>query len=176
MAGHNMEIPAEDLERLCTIWRDQTAVRLLDIVNYKQEIAIRSLAGSLADYKRATRRWWRNVESLVPDISFEDRPVYFVSSNTHSLANLISGLRCKLVRKLHEFVSATGSEDLKREYDDILEKNVPSSMENFLYYVLKKYEAIDESITQKRLNAEQLWGFIVCPASIPLTLRCKLLT
>ena len=26
-----------------------------------------------------------------------------------------------------------------REYHDILESNVPSSMENYLYYVLKKY-------------------------------------
>jgi hypothetical protein len=160
----NMEISAEDLERLCIIWRVETAVRLLDIVEYKQEIAIRSLAGSLADYKRATRRWWRNVESRVPAISFEDRPVYFVSSNTHSLANLVSGYALQIGQQLHEFVSATGSEDLKREYDDILEKNVPSSMENFLYYVLKKYEVIDESITNERIEAEQQIGIYRVPS------------
>jgi len=160
----NMEIPAEDLERLCIIWRVETAVRLLNIVEYKQEIAIRSLAGSLADYKRATRRWWRNVESRVPAISFEDRPVYFVSSNTHSLANLVSGYALQIGQQLHEFLSATGSEDLRQEYDDILEKNVPSSLENFLYYVLKKYEVIDESITNKRIKAEQRAGIYRVPS------------
>lgn len=162
--AQNLEIPGEDLERLCTIWAEQTANRLLDIVRYKQEIAIRSLAGSLADYKRATRRWWRNVESRVPDISFEDRPVYFVSSNTHSLANLISGFALQMGEQLYEFVSAAGSEDLRREYEDILGRNVPSSMENFLYYVLKKYEAADESVTQNRLKAEQAVGIYRIPS------------
>ena len=156
--AQNLEIPAEDLERLCIIWAEKTAERLLDIVHYKQEVAIRSLAGSLADYKRATRRWWRNVESHVPTISFEDRPVYFVSSNTHSLANLISGFALQINNKLHQFVRAVGSEDLKQEYDDIVERNVPSSMENFLYYVLKKYEATDRAITQARLEQERAVG------------------
>ncbi len=159
-----MEILAEDLDRLCTIWGDKTARRLLDIVSFKQEVAIRSLAGSLADYKRATRRWWRNVESHVPHISFEDRPVYFVSSNTHSLVNLVSGFALQIGQELYRFVSAAGSEDLKREYEDILEKNVPSSMENFLYYVLKKYEATDTAVTQARLQAEEAAGIYRVPS------------
>jgi hypothetical protein len=162
--AQNMEIASEDLDRLCIIWRELTAVRLLDIVHNKQEVAIRSLAGSLADYKRATRRWWRNVESRVPAISFEDRPVYFVSSNTHSLINLISGFALQIGQQLHEFVSATGSEDLRQEYEDILEKNVPSSLENFLYYVMKKYETVDESITQQRLEWEQSIGIYRVPS------------
>ncbi|MFO7536784.1 MAG: hypothetical protein R6X32_01840 [Chloroflexota bacterium] len=162
--AQQLEIPSDDLERLCIIWGETTAERLLDIVRFKQEVAIRSLAGSLADYKRATRRWWRNVESRVPAISFEDRPVYFVSSNTHSLANLISGYALQIAPKLREFISAVGSENLKREHDDILEKNVPSSMENFLYYTLKKYETIDETTTAERLEAEQSFGIYRVPS------------
>jgi hypothetical protein len=162
--AQQLEIPSDDLERLCIIWGETTAERLLDIVRFKQEVAIRSLAGSLADYKRATRRWWRNVESRVPAISFEDRPVYFVSSNTHSLANLISGYALQIAPKLREFINAVGSENLKREHDDILEKNVPSSMENFLYYTLKKYETIDETTTAERLEAEQSFGIYRVPS------------
>jgi hypothetical protein len=159
-----MEIPADDLERLSIIWGINTAARLLEIVCYKQEVAIRSLAGSLADYKRATRRWWRNVENNVPDISFEDRPVYFVSSNTHSLANLLSGFALKTADRLQKFISATGSEELKQEYDDILVRNVPSSLENFLYYALKKFEALDEKTVADRLAAEQAVGIYRVPS------------
>jgi hypothetical protein len=159
-----LEIPVDDLERLCIIWGINTAERLLDIVYCKQEVAIRSLAGSLADYKRATRRWWRNVESSLPDISYEDRPVYFVSSNTHSLANLLSGFALQKADRLQKFISAAGSEELKQEYDDILVKNVPSSLENFLYYALKKLEAVDEKIGSERLAAERSAGIYRIPS------------
>jgi hypothetical protein len=83
------DIPVDDLGRLNQIWRCETADKLLAIAHQRQSIAIRSLAGSLADYKRATRRWWLNVEQHVPNLSFAERPVYFFSSNTHSMANLL---------------------------------------------------------------------------------------
>ena len=85
------DIPVDDLGRLSQIWSCETADKLLAIAHHRQSIAIRSLAGSLADYKRATRRWWLNVERHVPNLSFAERPVYFFSSNTHSMANLLCG-------------------------------------------------------------------------------------
>ncbi|MCP5098433.1 MAG: hypothetical protein GY943_23020, partial [Chloroflexi bacterium] len=134
-------IPEEDLDRLAQIWREQTAQKMLDIATVRQELAIRSLAGSLADYKRATRRWWMNVERKTKTIPFEDRPIYFVSSNTHSLANLLSGFSLQRESQIHQFIYDNESQDLNQEYSDILQRNVPSNRENFLYYALKKLES-----------------------------------
>lgn len=159
-----IDVPVEDLDRLSQIWQEKTAAKLLRIAHTKQEISIRSLAGSLADYKRATRRWWINVERNTPAISFEARPVYFVSSNTHSLTNLVSGYALTIEDRLQEFIHKVGSEDLQREYNDILQRNVPSNRENFLYYALKKLEAADPTVTDERLAHERSQGIVRVPS------------
>ena len=162
--AHMTEIPSEDLYRLCQVWGAETAEKLLNIAQSKQELSIRSLAGSLADYKRATRRWWRNVEGHLPDISLPDRPIYFVSSNTHSLPNLLSGYALHIEERIQTFIQENGSEDLSQEYHDILERNVPSSRENFLYYALKKLEQNDSEVTASRLEAERNVGIMRIPS------------
>lgn len=157
-------IPADDFGRLSQIWQERTAAKLLHIIEKEQEIAIRSLAGSLADYKRATRRWWQNVERHLPDIDFTERPVYFLSSNTHSMANLLSGYPLLHEEVLYDYINASGSEALHREYHDILASNVPSSLENFLYYVQKKYEADYPQEVKKRVEQEADLGIARIPS------------
>lgn len=159
------DIATKDLRRLVSIWKEETAVHLLAIARKKHELALRSLAGSLADYKRATRRWWRNIEHKTPDITFDERPVYFVSSNTHTLANLLSGYAVQIESELETFINARGSDLLRQEYRDILEQNVPSSHENFLYYTLKKYEAVHPGSVQIRLAHERSLGITRIPSA-----------
>ena len=158
------EIDADDLGRLSEIWGVHTADRLLTIAENKQEIAVRSLAGSLADYKRATRRWWQNIERSVDDIDFAARPCYFISSNTHSMTNLLGGYALLREPQLHAYIDASGSEELHREYRDIIESNVPSSLENYLYYVLKKYQATYPEDKQQQLDYEQSHGISRIPS------------
>ena len=155
---------AADWERLYNIWRERMPDKLLAIVSDRQEISIRSLSGSLADYKRATRHWWENVERAVPDIDFDARPVYFVSSNTHSLANLLSGFPLLHEGELEAFIHARDEEELRREYADILQRNVPSSRENFLYYVWKKYEGSRPEMVAHRLAHEESVGIVRVPS------------
>ena len=162
--AHMTNIPVEDFHRLCQVWGNETAVKFLNIAQTKQEISIRSLAGSLADYKRATRRWWRNVERHLPDIVMPDRPIYFVSSNTHSLPNLLSGYALHIEEAIHTFIRESDSGELHKEYHDILQRNVPSSRENFLYYALKKLEQLNPQITAARLEAEREIGLIRIPS------------
>jgi hypothetical protein len=158
------DIPVDDLQRLAKIWREKTAVKLLRIVNEKQELSIRSLAGSLADYKRATRRWWINVTRKTPNISYEDRPIYFVSSNTHSMTNLLSGFALAHEDDLHHFIHKNGDDELNQEYHAILEQNVPSSRENFLYYALKKLESEQPEMKKARYKREHDVGITRIPS------------
>ncbi len=157
-------VPLEDLETLTKVWREETAVHLLEIARKKQRLSIRSLAGSLADYKRATRHWWKNVERNVPDIIFDKRPVYFISSNTHSMTNLLSGFAIEHEAELEHFIHYNGSQELQQEYQDILARNVPSSRENFLYYVLKKYESVHPATHQERIAHERNLGIVRVPS------------
>lgn len=157
-------LAAEDLERLTRIWGPATRAHLRRIGWRRVSFSVRSLAGSLADYKRTTRQWWENVERALPHIPFGERPVYFISSNTHSLANLLSGFAQARRADLECFVWEEGSADLQREAADIRAGQVQSNRDNFLYYVLKKYEARYPETTAARLAAEQAQGIWRVPS------------
>jgi len=158
------DIAYEDLVRLRSIWGDEFSSNLLAIALQKQSLSVKLLAGSLADYRRATRKWWNHVCQVISDIHFEDHPIYFVSSNTHSLANLLSGFALVHESDLVSFIEEQGTPDLRSEYSDILERNVPSSRENFLFYVLKKYEALHPQIAADRIKHEKSLGILRAPS------------
>ena len=105
----------------------------------RKQIGVRQIAGSLADYRRATSRWWDDlVDQLSDRVDLVDRPVYFVSSNTHSLANLLTGFALREEKKLLHFIEAHGHENLMAEYRAIQAEG-GAGKPNFLYYVSKKY-------------------------------------
>lgn len=157
-------IPAEDLARLVQIWGEETAVKLRRIAREKQNLAVQLLSGSLIDYKRATRRWWQNVERQTPHLDYGRAPIYFVSSNTHSLANLLSGFALHQEARIRQFILEKGTADLQAEYRNILEEQVPSSRENFLYYALKKLEQANPAVQAERLAAEKQIGLNRIPS------------
>ncbi|MCO5189277.1 MAG: hypothetical protein M9918_13925 [Anaerolineae bacterium] len=151
-------VSADDLDRLQTIWQADTVDKLLSLARTKVSLSIRLLSGSLADYRRATRSWWEHAEQAVPEIAFADRPIYFVSSNTHSVANVLSGFALTHEDALVNYIRTEGGAALEQEYADILARNVRSSMENFLYYVLKKYESAHPDVRTQRLAHEERIG------------------
>ena len=154
----------EDWMRIYRVWKDKLPERLFTIATEKQDIAIRSLSGSLADYRRATRRWWEHVEEALPGVTFADRPAYFISSNTHSMANLISGYPLMQEDRLVIFIREEGTAELQREYEDIRRENVPSSRENFFYYAWKKYEQAHPEAIADRLAHEKRMGIFRIPS------------
>jgi hypothetical protein len=136
---------AGDLQRLRTIWGEGMPQRLRHMGQWKKRFAVRMLGGSIMDYERATLRWWWNIEQALPEIDFHERPVYFVSSNTHSLINLFSGFALRNTDELLRFIKGRDESGLLAEYEKIVDEQVPSSIENFFYYVQKKYQAEPES-------------------------------
>jgi hypothetical protein len=91
-----------------------------------------------------------------------ERAVYFVSSNVHSLVNLLSGCALRREQELICFVEESGDERLRQEYQAIQEEQVPSSWQNFLYYVFKKYLAAplaraDRPICQQEMRSSGIW-------------------
>jgi hypothetical protein len=157
-------IPVEDLDRLYRIWGGNLAENLLDIASKSIDFSVRLLSSSLAEYRRATRRWWQNVAANVPDIQFEDRPVYFISSNTHSVANLLSGFARQWEQQLVTYIDEEGDLLLQQEYRDILASNVPSNQDNFLYYTLKKFEGDNPEVTDERIAYETEVGLTRIPS------------
>jgi hypothetical protein len=130
----------DDLDRLRRLWGGQLLPALRAMQAAPKKFAVRLLASNLTDYRRATLAWYEHVEhAAVPSIDLRQRPIYFVSSNTHSLINLLSGFALRHRAALLDYVNASGHADLQAEWRDIEARQVPSSAENFMYYVMKKY-------------------------------------
>ncbi len=157
-------VPLEDLVRLRRIWGDQTAANLLTIGTKRVDLTLEVLGGTYQEYLRSARRWWRSIDKKVAGkISF-DCPVYFVSSNTHSMPNLLSGYALHNEEMLIDFIKNCGDPHLLQEYEDISRAIVPSNRENFLYYALKKYEGHFPEQRDTRLAYEADAGIIRVPS------------
>lgn len=137
-----LQISFEELLRLETIWGDQFKPMLHRIKAEQMDLAVQLFSGSLNEYRRATRFWWDNIENRFPEIA--QHPVYFISSNTHSIPNLMTGFALMYQDRLAEFLQNDGDKSLLAEWRDIDREEVPSRPENFLYYIMKKYQATPE--------------------------------
>ena len=137
-----IQITVEDMERLWLVWGKALGENLHQMANSPRSLRVRLLSGSLSAYRKATNQWWEKIEAAVPDIV--RRPVYFVSSNSHSLANLLSGYALQIEGRLVHFLEEAEHCDLLAEWNDIQARQVESSRENFLYYALKQYQASQE--------------------------------
>jgi hypothetical protein len=80
----------------------------------------------------------KNILQEMPDIV--DRPIYFVSSNTHSITNMISGYALSKESELIDFLKKMDDQSLFHEWDLISRNKLSAKKENLLYYVLKKYQ------------------------------------
>lgn len=135
--AHGIGVDVGDLARLHDIWGDVFWHRMRLIAREPKRMRIRLLSGSFVDYQRATSNWWKQIERAFPAVS--KKPVYFVSSNTHSLPNLITGFALRHEAELLESIAHPAHSELLAEWEDIEARQVPSSRENFLYYIFKEY-------------------------------------
>jgi hypothetical protein len=88
-----------------------------------------------------TRRWWQPVHDSLADQDLVDRPLYFVSSNTHSIVNIATGVARQREDALVKFVEDELPEDdiLRSELEAFREGRSEGSWENFLYFVARLY-------------------------------------
>jgi hypothetical protein len=136
-----LQITWEDLQRLRAIWREDFTRYLVLMASAPRRFRVLLLNGSLTEYRRATNKWWYNIQSRCPEI--ETRPVYFISGNNHSLLNMLSGFALRHKEELLPFLDRSENKALKKEWHAIQEGDIPSSVENFLYYLLRKAQGTE---------------------------------
>jgi hypothetical protein len=132
-----LKITVNDLKQLRMLLGANFARVMNEIASRPSRIRLQLLSGSLSDYWRATRIWWDNIEAECPDL--QEKPVYFISSNPHSVVNLLSGFALKHKDDLLTYIENSSNGDLADEWAKIREDRVPSNRENFFYYVFKEY-------------------------------------
>ncbi len=120
------------------------------------DLTVRLLAGSLLEYLRASQRWWAAIEPAYLRDAGHDaaksgvrhgpargaarrRPVYFVSSNTHALPNLLGGYARAHRDAIFEHVEAGDPEGLDEAIAEARAAGDEHRLANLSYYLLRQY-------------------------------------
>jgi len=150
----------DDWARLREAWGDRFAERMGLNAGDRLSIRVRMLGGSHIGYARLTRRWWSPVREQLVAQELADKPLYFVSSNTHSIVNIASGVARDREDELIGFVEGLPDSDILRaELDSFRAGESEGSWENFLYFVARDYwDARGEEGRAERVAAEKACG------------------
>jgi hypothetical protein len=129
----------EDWTRVRESWPDGLAAFFNEVRNRKLNLRLRMLSGSQSGYARLTRRWWAPIRATLTDQGLSDRPVYFVSSNLHSLVNLLTTKAGASEGEIVDFVESRGPDYLVDELDRFRSGRTEGAWENFLYYAARLF-------------------------------------
>jgi hypothetical protein len=135
-----LHVSMEDWRRLEVIWGDNLWQNLLAIGRERKNFTVRMLGGSHVGFVRATDTWWAPVNRLLEEKRLTQRPVYFVSSNTHSLSNLFTGVTRRREDELTRFALSGADPFMAEEARKIKEGRSQGNWQNFLYYVAREYQ------------------------------------
>jgi hypothetical protein len=145
-----LNLEPADFNRLTQIWPGKLLrENLVRAAQQRLDLWVRVLGSGLSDYRRSVQSWWRKIEEKADGLQLAERPIYFISSNIHSLVNLVSGHAWELQEELISFVRRENPEDLVAELDQI-DLEVPAVVGIFLYYVSRLYASRSHEL--KRIN------------------------
>jgi hypothetical protein len=168
---------ADDWARLREAWGDRFDERLRLIAERRMNLRVRMLGGTQVGYARMTRRWWTPVHGQLAEDRLTGAPMYFVSSNTHSLVNITTGVAHRIENDLVRFVETLPEDDiLREELHAFREGRAEGSWENFLYFVARLYfDSHGEEGRLARRRVEQESGVSHLPSSTALRVPAQVM-
>jgi hypothetical protein len=171
-------ITPESWDRLRAVWRERMFENLLIMAEAEKSFTVRMLGGSYIGYAKATNQWWTPVNEVLQARDLYDRPVYFVSSNTHSLVNLLGGSVLRIRSQVEDFIRRGRDSQLLTEYNKMMRGEVRASLENLLYYASRHFytetEAGREAL-RRRPQEEEERGIYHIPSRVGMPIDVQVI-
>jgi hypothetical protein len=153
--GERLLLSASDWLRLQSVWGKRLWTNLLKMAAERKRYSLQMLGGTFLGYTRSTRQWWMPVAELLRKQGLEGRPVYFVSSNTHSIVNVLSGVARRRQENLGDFIRQTEHPELLPELVKLESGETRSSRDNLLYFAARHYFSGPHMEHERRLREEE---------------------
>lgn len=143
----------DQIRRLCDALGPKWLEALSVITLRSCHLSVRLLSGSFSQYQRAAQRWWGSIErKYLREAEPKRPPVYFVSSNTHALVNLIGGYARTHQKEIIEFADQHNPENLKPALNDAIARGDKHEVANLTYYLLRAFLHVDMKADAKGLQ------------------------
>ena len=123
----------DDWRRLRDAWGDNFDATLAAIKRDECRLVLRLIGGSHLGFARNASRWWLPIATAMDELGARDAPVYFVSSNAHSLVNVLTGVARRIEGEIVDWVGRTNPE-LEDERRKLEAGHSRASRQNWLYY------------------------------------------
>jgi hypothetical protein len=161
---HLLEIGGEGARR----WLEAVAAG-------EKDLWVRMVGGTHVGYARAVRRWWQPVVAHLRAEGLEGCPIYFISSNTHSLANLVSGVAARFEREIIDFVERENHPELAPELRKLRTGASRASWANFLYYGARHFFGAYPHLQPVRAELEREAGITYLEPESALDVAAQIL-
>ena len=144
----------EDWMRLRGAWGDSFDANLAAIKRDECRIVLRLIGASHIGFARNASRWWLPVAAAMDELDARDAPVYFVSSNAHSLVNVLTGVARRIEGDVVDWIKRTDPE-LDEERRKLEAGHSRASPHNWLYYGARQvFDAHPERERLRRWRAD----------------------
>ncbi|HLH69256.1 MAG TPA: hypothetical protein VKY90_09565 [Candidatus Dormibacteraeota bacterium] len=150
----SVQASEDDWQRLREAWGPEFEATLALAGRRECHLLLRMVGGSHVGYARGAALWWQPAQAVLEDLGLVDAPVYFLSSNSHSLVNLLSGVPRRLEREIVEHASRY-SPELTAELRKLEAGLTPASRDNWLYFAARGlFDQHPEAPAFRRRRAE----------------------
>lgn len=137
--GAALGIDGHGVEQLRAAFGESWDLGLREMARREMDLSFRLLAGSFSQYQRAAQRWWGEIEPVyLQETQPRRRPVYFVSSNTHSLSNLLGGYALGHQHEILDFARRKNPENLAPALERAIEQGDWAQAASIRYYLLRE--------------------------------------
>ena len=147
-----------DIGRLHSVWGAETLPNLRRVATDHLRIDMQMLGGTYLGYGRSVRAWWRPVYDVLEARGLLGRPTYFVSSNTHSIVNVLSGTAIRREQQLIDHIRETEHPELLPELSKWETGKARGAWENVLYFAARSWfhgpHKHDERLQRQREEEE----------------------
>lgn len=144
-----------DWGRLMSAWGSRAVRNLQLVAAKKSKRTLQVLGGSHLGYSRITFQWYSPAMTVLSQLGLDQRPVHFISSNTHSMVNVLTGTARRRKEAITAHILAHGAPELKEEVAEL--ENLPddSRWENLLYFAARSYFAHPDHASERLARAQE---------------------
>ena len=123
----------DDWRRLHDAWGNGFDETIALIKREECKIVMRLVGGTHLGYARNASRWWLPIAAAMDELGVREAPVYFVSSNAHSLINVLTSVARSFDTEIRDWVRRNHPE-LDEERRKLEAGSSRASPDNWLYY------------------------------------------
>ena len=144
----------DDWRRLHDAWGGNFDETLAAVKREECRIVLRLVGGSHLGYARNASRWWLPIAAAMDELGVREAPIYFVSSNAHSLINVLTGVARQFDSEIRDWISRNHPE-LDEERRKLEAGSSRASPDNWLYYSARQlFDFHPERERQRQRRAE----------------------